>query len=481
MIRRLRRLLREKSPKRDALGLTASNLIAQAITFSAIPLLTRLFGPADYGIAAIFVAIVLTLSAVLSGRFEFAIPIAESDQRAAVLCLISSTVVVTLTFLIGSSIIYWRSGIEVLLEAPGLAPWLLLIPIALLFVGGYGIANYWATRKSSYGKIGIARISESGVTAVTQISLGLMGVFGAGGLVLGRLIGSSVGTAILLIKTIKEVIALIAKTPDLFAEVKSVLIEYRHLPKYALQTGLLNSISSSASILLLSHMLGVAAAGFFGLAQRILMTPIMALTGAIWQVGHGRMGQLDGRERVILVRKLHRWSCYAFAFPLLAVSIFSEVAVAIFGEKWADLESILPWFGVMVYFNAVSNTTSYWVAFGRYRAEMITNVLLFSLRLTALLLGAQFGVLAAIGSYATVSIIAYLSINVFWGIKTNSLMLFGKNYAGATLLSVVLLIPVQVASRLGMEFGLLVFLLCAAAYYTFYLQKILSVNATSQE
>ena len=59
-------------------GTTLSQMIPIVIS----PILTRIYNPEDFGIYAIFLAIITILGSIISGRYELAIMLPKSDEDA---------------------------------------------------------------------------------------------------------------------------------------------------------------------------------------------------------------------------------------------------------------------------------------------------------------------------------------------------------------------------------------------------------------
>ena len=67
---------------RNILTLMTGTIIAQAIPIAISPILTRIYRPEDFGLYAIFVAIITILGSVASGRYELAIMLPKKDEDA---------------------------------------------------------------------------------------------------------------------------------------------------------------------------------------------------------------------------------------------------------------------------------------------------------------------------------------------------------------------------------------------------------------
>jgi len=67
---------------RNVLTLMTGTTIAQAIPIAISPILTRIYTPEDFGVFALFIAIVGFFSVIASARYEQAILIPKKDEDA---------------------------------------------------------------------------------------------------------------------------------------------------------------------------------------------------------------------------------------------------------------------------------------------------------------------------------------------------------------------------------------------------------------
>src|SRR3569833_485685 len=69
------------SAARDVLTLAGGTTSAQAITILSAPLITRIFGPAELGTYALFVAVTSLIAIVSCLRYEYSIVLPEQDRE----------------------------------------------------------------------------------------------------------------------------------------------------------------------------------------------------------------------------------------------------------------------------------------------------------------------------------------------------------------------------------------------------------------
>src|SRR5690606_18601393 len=115
--------------------LAGATAVAQAISLAASPLLTRLYTPDDFGIASVFVSFLSLAVGVSALRYGLAIPLPEDDAVARGLLTISLSCVLATTLALAVVVAGFGYGIVEWFNAPGLGPFLWLLPAGLLVAG----------------------------------------------------------------------------------------------------------------------------------------------------------------------------------------------------------------------------------------------------------------------------------------------------------------------------------------------------------
>src|SRR5580765_5437984 len=132
----LRLRARLQSPSRTGFVRSVGVLVggtafAQVFAILVLPLVTRLYTPADFSVLAVYSSVLAVVSVVACLRLEIAIPIPEQDNDAAnllALALCSCTIV---TVLSGLAIWWLPAQIADLLGQPKLRPFLWLLPMGI--------------------------------------------------------------------------------------------------------------------------------------------------------------------------------------------------------------------------------------------------------------------------------------------------------------------------------------------------------------
>lgn len=314
------------------LQVAGGTAVAQGLLVAASPLLTRLYTPADFGVLVVYVSLVSLLVTVASLRFELALPLPEGEAEAAGLLLLC-VALVALTTLAGALAIHlFRDRILGWMGAPGLGPFLWLVPVSTLGAGLYQVFTCWAIRKERYDRIARTRITQGLTQLTVQVAAGLLGQ-GPAGLLAGDALGRTNGTRTLALLDWRRDWAQVRRAGP--ADLLAAARRYRNFPLYSSGTALLNTLNLRMPGLLLAICYGPATAGCFALAQRVFALPSSIIGESVAQVFFGESAQLKGASLMPLFRGTVR-RMFLLGLPLMALSSAAGwfLFPAIFGAAW---------------------------------------------------------------------------------------------------------------------------------------------------
>ncbi|MBV6274051.1 oligosaccharide flippase family protein [Alcaligenaceae bacterium CGII-47] len=266
---------------RNITTLMTGTALAQAIPIAISPILTRLYSPEEFGVFAFYMAIVSIASVAVTGRYEMAILLPKKDGDAfnvMALAMGLSCVISGLLFLL---VVLFNRFLSELLGIPDLSRWLYWVPASTLLVGVYQSLNYWSNRKGHYRRLAASRVTQSGSSALVQLSGGYAGS-GATGLVGGQLIGQALSSAVLGWLIYKDDHTKLKKLKKLRLMVMAR--RYSAFPKYLIAAHGINIASAQMPVILLGMLFTTATAGFYTLTQRAMGAPMSLIAGAIGDV-----------------------------------------------------------------------------------------------------------------------------------------------------------------------------------------------------
>lgn len=316
---------------RGIVTLASASVLGQLIMLAAMPFLTRLYTPQDFGVFAVFSALMGVVLVISSWRYELAIPLPHSHKSASRLLLLAlvTNILSALASVIVVSI--FRFEIAEWTDTPLLASFLWLLPVAVLTGGTYKALNYWSIRNKDYRKIAATKITQSSANVVAQTLGGLIGV-GAIGLIIGQIIGQSAGiTRLWKGLSFRKMRGEASKKHSL-----ALLLRYRNFPKYDAPAATLNASSAQLPNVAMAFMFGPAAAGMYYLADRVLAVPMNIVSQAIGQVLFSQARD-DIADGYLFKRAIGIFLTLLLFVIILCVLVFifaEPLFALVFGEKW---------------------------------------------------------------------------------------------------------------------------------------------------
>lgn len=322
----------------DVLTLVGGTTFAQILTILVAPVLTRLYGPEDFGVWALYLSITSIIGVIACLRYEFSIMLPESDEEAVNLLGLSILAVLTVTFLTVPVVWYFKAQIVDLLNSPQIGEYLWLIPLSVFVNGIFLALNQWNSRTKLFKRLSISRISSSVSTATTQIVLGLAGHPPTpAGLIGGSIAGPSAATLVLggqIWRDDKNQITMNLRWRQIYESA----VRYRNLPLIDSWSALMNSVSWQLPAFLLSAFFTPAIVGFYSLGFRLLQLPMSLIGSSISQVFYQRASRAvsDGTLSV-LVENVFRILVIIGMFPILILTIVGgDVFTVVFGRSWTE-------------------------------------------------------------------------------------------------------------------------------------------------
>ena len=340
--------LRGRPFARAVATLTGATALAQAVSLAASPLLTRLYTPDDFGIASVFVSLLSLLVGVAALRYDLAIPLPQDIALARGLlsvslwCVLATTLVVTVVVTeFGTTIVDW-------VNAPGLGPYLWLLPAGLLIAGIHQVLSYWAVRERAYGLLARRRVIRNVGAVATQCGIGVLGG-GSIGLLIGEVVGQGAGTAALASLAWKGTRHGPGRSwlADTFRAARA----YYRYPTLVAGSSLLNAGGLFLPPILLAKTFGTEVAGLFALAQRMVEAPVRLLGQSVGQVYFAEAAAVAREDAARLPGMYFSTARKLFVLgsvPLLIGGLASPwLFGAIFGAAWREAGTVaqaLSWY-----------------------------------------------------------------------------------------------------------------------------------------
>lgn len=354
----IKRMLSKSTYTRNVLILMTGTGVAQAIPIAISPILTRLYSPTDFGVFALYMAIVSILSVVVTGRYELAVILPKKDSDAINIVVLAIVLSFSVSVFLLIIVALFNDDITRLLGVPELSSWLYWVPVSTMITGLYQSLNFWINRKSHFKRLALSRGLQSAGVAATQTGTGFLGL-GASGLVIGQITGHAVSSALLAQQVYTEDRKCLSDVS--VVHIAKVAKEHSNFPKYMILGQLANVASSYLPLFLLSAFFGSHIVGFYSLAQRILIAPMGLIAGALGDVyrqASARQYEEEGNCRVIFVSTLIKLLFISLFFVTPFFFFGPYIFSLVFGEAWREAGEIASIISVMVIFQTMSSPLS---------------------------------------------------------------------------------------------------------------------------
>ena len=441
----------------DVLTLVTGTTVSLIITLLASPIITRLYGPAAFGLVALFTSITGILGVIVCLRYELAIVLPKSDEEAANLFGLCMLLVVVVSVATIPLLIILEQPLLQFLKAPQLGQFFWLIPPTLLISGTFLALNYWNTRTKQFKRLSIARISSSFSTTGTQLGAGFLGYTSGGVLIYANVFGQLVSTGVLGIQIMRDHLSFFRENIS-WEGMADTFRRYSNFPKFDVWSALINQISWQVPVLLLSSFFSTTIVGYYSLGMMMVTLPMSLIGGAIAQVFFQRaaIAQHEGSLSLIF-EDAYSFLIKISLFPLLLLTfIGQDLFILIFGPSWGEAGFYIQILSVWAVFFFISSPISAILSIaGKQKTGLVLSTINLITRFVSISLG---GILGS----ATLSILFFsLSGIVMYG-STGILFM---QFAG---------VPVQKTLKIiGRSF--LIFLPAGAIMVS---AKILKVNGT---
>lgn len=381
----LKKLLGKSDFARSVLTLLTGTAFAQAIPLIISPVLTRLYSPDEFGVYALYAAIVSVLVVVATGQYENAVLLPKKERHAFSLVVLAGMlsagfsvvvlVVVCLDDLISDVLGGRLRGV------------IYLLPISVFATSVLSVLSYWSTRKANYKRLSRNAVLNSTLNGSLSISMGYAS-FSTFGLVLAQLSGLLVSSWLLLrdfrsqvrhLKVRKQSVGFVAK-------------RYRKFAQISIPHGLLSSLSNNLPALILTSYFSPAAAGFYFLAFRVAATPLTVIGNSLYQVFFQQLSIAE-RKKAFYNAKFLRVNALLMPVFVFGWFLLPTLFRQVFGEEWAQAGEYTQILLPLLYMKFISNvfSSSVYIYFERQLENFIFGVAINLLIAFSLLYGAMAG------------------------------------------------------------------------------------------
>ncbi len=308
---------------------------ARLIGVASIPLLTRLYSPEDFGVLAVFTAIVSLLAPIVTLRYVLAMPLPYRDGVAINLVALSLLLMACSTGLMAIALWWLAPPVVGYFSVEALLPWWWLILVGVVAAAGYELLTYWAMRERNYKVIATTKVWQSAAGSIVKIGLGFLALKPAG-LLLGQVVAQGGGVGVLWRSFAKSLRANWKHVR--LSIMRKVAWRYRGFAQYRVPSQFLLVFSSQAPLLFMALLFDADTTGQLALAIMAVTLPVALLGRTTAKAFYAEASKLGSKQplavRAMLLDVLKRLALLAVAPALLLIFFGAELFPLVFGETW---------------------------------------------------------------------------------------------------------------------------------------------------
>ncbi|SDM43134.1 Membrane protein involved in the export of O-antigen and teichoic acid [Microbacterium azadirachtae] len=368
-----------RSALRSIATLLTGTVASQVIGIVTMPLLSRIYGPAAFGVLAVFLSVSAVVSMVSALRYDYAIVLPGNDEDAHRLRQLSTGLVSLISALtvITTIAVFWLS------RPTDRHWWVLLIGVSVFLAGETSILYFWLTRKRRYRAQSLSRIVQALITAATQAGLGWLLAPTGEWLIAGYLVGQVFGVGVLIAMDDARKTAPVRDRRSWW----SLMVRYRKMPLLNAPNALVDSLRLNGINMIIGGR-SLHALGQFSMAWKLAQAPMALIASAISQVYYQRMAVATPGTLKTLVRSVTLRALLLGFLPFLTLGLVAPIVVPWFlGAQWAEaglvVQALTPWLYLNV---ATAPLSTVFIVAERQGTMLIFAIVYLVVPLTILLL-----------------------------------------------------------------------------------------------
>ena len=311
---------------RNMLVVMAGSGAAQVISMALVPVISRLFSPAEFGVSGSFGAVAGVIAAAVTLEYSQAIMLPSSKEDALGLLAVSLSSTSFVAFLTLTVCVLAPGFINGLMQTQGVFPLALLVVSTLISGTNYSF-QAWAVRAKAFKQTSTSQVIRSFSGKGATIGFGLLGA-GAPGLIAGNIVGNALAS-INVFRVLLPDLGML-RTQATPSSMVKLAREYRDFPAYTASQGVINALSGGLPVLLLTRFFGLPVAGSYAFALNVLTFPMGFVLGALRQVLFQKASesQHQGRSLSALYLKV---TATLFGMALLPTAVILAWGPQLFG------------------------------------------------------------------------------------------------------------------------------------------------------
>lgn len=341
---------------RGMAALATGSGAAKLVGLASIPIITRLFTPEDFGVMAIFSALIVVMMPFLTLRYVLTLPLPRHDGTAVNLVALSLGIILIFGAVLTLVLFLFSERLLAPLSMEVLVPWWWLITVGLLGAGGYELLTFWATRKRDYRIIAKTKVTQSLAGNGVKIGLGVL-MMGPIGLLIGQVVSISGGVGTMLRAFLPEIRANLRHVR--YRRMAFLASHYCSFPLYRLPSQFLLVFATQMPFFFIAANFGASEAGQFGLAMTVIGLPVALVAQSAGKAFLGEAAKVGVKDKAKLRRitvDVIKKTGLMSIIPTMVLFWFGEpLFVLVFGESWMPAGLFASYLSIYLFFHFISN------------------------------------------------------------------------------------------------------------------------------
>ena len=343
---------------RNVLTVASGTACAQAVGMVFAPFITRLYGPEAFGLQGLFVSVVGLLSIFAALGYPTAIVLPKSDADALGLAKLAIAIGVTTAMVTTVALVFFGADLLRLLNAEAIAPFLFLIPIAMVFSVLSSVLAQWLIRKKAYQLTARFAVFTALLLNTAKTGMGLLAP-SALALIVTNVAGSLIGTVLTFVgwKRLAKGGGKGEFVTASTATIRQLATRHKDFPLLRTPQNLINAFSQNLPILLLASYFGASASGQYTIALSVLALPANLIGNSVMAVFYPRITEAvhNGENARSLIVRATLGMAATGALPYLLVTVAGPFLFAlIFGQEWRTAGVYAQWLAMWLFLQYIN-------------------------------------------------------------------------------------------------------------------------------
>ena len=343
---------------RNVLTVASGTACAQAVGMVFAPFITRLYGPEAFGLQGLFVSVVGLLSIFAALGYPTAIVLPKSDADALGLAKLAIAIGVTTAMVTTVALVFFGADLLRLLNAEAIAPFLFLIPIAMVFSVLSSVLAQWLIRKKAYQLTARFAVFTALLLNTAKTGMGLLAP-SALALIVTNVAGSLIGTVLTFVgwKRLAKGGGKGEFVTASTATIRQLATRHKDFPLLRTPQNLINAFSQNLPILLLASYFGASASGQYTIALSVLALPANLIGNSVMAVFDPRITEAvhNGENARSLIVRATLGMAATGALPYLLVTVAGPFLFAlIFGQEWRTAGVYAQWLAMWLFLQYIN-------------------------------------------------------------------------------------------------------------------------------